>query len=117
MKHSQWQPGGGYKYYESAGQHPIGDDLPDIRRVHLDNPIGIPSYDVGQPLPRGARQVGSGKTPNGVMAPTAAKGPGLSGTFSYKNKDQMVVFLAIVGIFLGAGIAGMSDDRKKRRAR
>jgi len=117
MIYSQWQPGGGYKYFETTGQHPIGDDLPDIRS-RATNPIGIPSFEVGQPIPARSRFVGSGDTPIGVIAPTAKVRSSLAGgTFDVQNTDHIVLFLVGVGLLLGAGFQGMIDDKKKRRAR
>lgn len=114
MIYSQWQTEGGYKYFEGPGQHPIGDDLPDIQ-MRADNRIGIPSQAVGQPLPSGARVVGSGVMPKGIITPAARPGRGLGASFNSRNMDQKVYLVAAIGILLGAGLVGMADDKKRAR--
>jgi len=69
VTYSRWNPGGGYSYYEVSGYSaPLGDDLP--------NPVlptatrfGVPSVEVGHPVPRNARMAGHGDEARGVLSP------------------------------------------------
>ncbi len=66
---SQWRPDGGYNYYEIADQiAPIGDDLPNPV-MPAPTKLGVPSLEVGQPLPAGATLIGEGAVPVGIITP------------------------------------------------
>lgn len=79
MIFSVWQPDGGYDYYESSVRHGIGDDLPEVK-LPFAAKLGVPAQDAGRPVPPGARFVGSGTEPRGVMAPMdRSQVQGLSG--------------------------------------
>ena len=66
---SRWQPDGGYVYYDAPGYTaPLGDDLPDPV-MPLPTKLGVPSIEIGHPLPMGARRIGEGQLPRGVIAP------------------------------------------------
>lgn len=67
--YSTWDPvTGKWEYWEGKRDFPLGDDLPTRRYVPI-NDLGVPSSQVGQPLPSGARRVGTGDVPRGVVAP------------------------------------------------
>lgn len=66
---SQWQPDGGYIYYEADRYTtPLGDDLPDPVMPEPTQ-LGVPSLETGHPLPRRSRRVGEGDMPRGVIVP------------------------------------------------
>jgi hypothetical protein len=66
---SQWQPDGGYVYYEAQGYTtPLGDDLPNPA-MPQPTKLGVPSIEAGHALPRRARRVGEGDMPRGVLVP------------------------------------------------
>lgn len=68
LTYSQWQPDGGYDYYEANQVAPLGDDL-SVPALQVVNGIGVPSVEAGRPIPRGARHIGDGELPIGVIAP------------------------------------------------
>lgn len=69
LVYSQWRPDGGYDYYEATSQvAPLGDDL-GVPKLEVINGIGAPSVEAGRTIPRGARHVGTGELPLGVVAP------------------------------------------------
>ena len=101
MIFSQWQPDGGFAYYESALRHPIGDDVPEIR-YPKETVLGVPAQDVGFPLPSDAELVGYGSMPKGIMAPMArGKSKGLGEVKTKLSQDDMIVVLFLIGV-LGA---------------
>ena len=106
MIFSQWKPDGGYTYYESEVRHPIGDDIPVTMPPEI-NGIGVPSQDVGVPLPTDAVAVGEGDEPRGLLTPMSrASFQTLSGTRSEKDKTAMlVVALFVTGVLLVGGLA------------
>jgi hypothetical protein len=66
---SRWQPDGGYDYYEVSGYTaPLGDDLPNPP-LPAATELGVPSVEAGHRIPVGARHVGEGELPRGVVAP------------------------------------------------
>lgn len=105
MIFSQWNPGGGYKYYETAHEHPIGDDVPSTVPSMVNN-IGVPSSMVGVTLPRGAAFVGEGDHPMGVMVPAKVGGYRPLGEQSAHEKQtsMIVVALFVTGVTLMAGL-------------
>ena len=116
MIFSQWQPHGGYKYFEADVHHPIGDDLPDVRLPPPSGGIGVPAQDVGRDIPSDAVFVGEGDAPQGVIAPMSrAQRRGLSGANGLST-TQMVVVLFVTGVLLVGGIASMQDGRRRRRS-
>ena len=68
LTYSQWQPDGGYDYYETQQTAPLGDDL-STPRLGVVNGLGVPSTEAGRPIPAGAVYVGEGDVPVGVVAP------------------------------------------------
>ena len=68
MIYSQWEPDGGYTYFETAERAPLGDDLP-VPTVRPINDLGAPSVLAGRPIPPGARMAGSGQEALGLVAP------------------------------------------------
>ena len=114
MIFSQWQPDGGYKYFESNVRHPIGDDLPDVRLPPASGGIGVPAQDVGHEIPRGAREIGEGDIPEGVLAPMSRNAyKGLSGTKSLTT-NETVVLMFVIGVLIVGGLAGRQDRRRSR---
>lgn len=113
MIFSQWQPQGGYKYFETDRQHPIGDDLPNVRMPSVSGGIGIPAQDVGFPIPSDAEFVGEGDHPIGIMAPMSRAGYRSLGQASTKlSQENIVVVLAMIAILAAAAIAGRSEARR-----
>lgn len=107
MIFSQWQPDGGYRYYETDHVHPIGDELPEVRMPAPSGNIGVPAQDAGFPIPSGAAYVGEGDHPVGIMAPMARnKGRALGQAQTKLSHDEMVVVLALLAVFGAAAIAG-----------
>lgn len=107
MIFSEWQPEGGFTYYESSRSHPIGDDLPERSMPRPINGIGVPAQDVGFPLPRDARAVGEGRQPRGIMTPMARRRGRALGQLKEKlSQDDIVVVLALISILGAAAIAG-----------
>lgn len=107
MIFSQWQPHGGYKYFETDQQHPIGDDMPDVKMPKEEGGIGVPAQDVGYPIPRGAVFVGEGDQPIGTMSPMARAGyRSLGQTETKLSQDDIVIVLAMVAILGAAAWAG-----------
>lgn len=107
MIFSQWQPEGGYRYFETDHVHPIGDDLPDVRIPAPSGNIGVPAQDAGFPIPAGAQYVGDGDHPMGIMAPMArGNGRALGQAKTKLSHDEIVVVLALFAILGAAAIAG-----------
>lgn len=66
---SQWQPGGGYRYYQVSGYFvPLGDDFPNPALPHATK-LGVPSIECGRELPAAARASGEGELAEGVIVP------------------------------------------------
>jgi hypothetical protein len=68
MIYSQWRPSGGYDYFETSEAVALGNDLP-VPQLHALSGIGAPSVEVGRTIPTGARHVGTGAVPLGVISP------------------------------------------------
>lgn len=101
MIFSVWQPDGGYEYFESDQRHGIGDDLPDVIFPASVNRLGVPAQDVGRQVPPGARYVGKGTTPRGVIAPMGrGQVTGLRGLNASANGYANAIFFAVVGAVL-----------------
>lgn len=100
MIFSQWQPDGGYEYFESSKRIPIGEDMPAVKMPSPVGELGVPAQDVGYSLPADAKSVGFGDKPVGIMAPMArGKGMNSIGNVSGRLADQekvVVVFLIAV---------------------
>jgi hypothetical protein len=77
MIYSQWQPEGGFKYFETPEKLPIGNDIAGLITGHEIKEIGVPAQEVGRALPGGAREVGRGNLPVGLML--AVSGGSLGG--------------------------------------
>jgi len=108
MIFSQWQPDGGYQYFESAKRLPIGDDVPVAKMPAPSGGIGIPAQDVGYPLPPDARYVGDGDSPKGLMAPMA-RGAGIKSLGSVPTRlssQEKLVVLFLIGVLAAAAFAG-----------
>jgi hypothetical protein len=106
MIFSQWQPDGGYVYYESSVRHPIGDDIP-VRLPPEINGIGVPSQDAGVPLPLDAVAVGSGDVPRGLITPMSRSHFKTLGQVSgSQDKTAMIVVaLFVTGVLLVGGLS------------
>ncbi len=59
---------GQYAYYETAEQKPLNADLPIPQLPPVVGGIGVPSIEAARPLPGGAKRVGSGWLPRGMIA-------------------------------------------------
>lgn len=114
MIFSQWQPDGGYVYYESEQRHPLGDDLPEIELPSPVRELGIPAQDAGYPLPQDARRVGEGDAPVGVMTPMARGGYKPLGDSTLTKQDK-TVFLFIILAFSAAAYANWSSKHARSR--
>lgn len=113
MIFSQWQPDGGYVYYESEVRHPIGDDLP-VRMPAEINGIGVPSQDVGVALPADARAVGSGDVPRGLITPMSRSHFKTLGQVTGESEDKtamIVVALFVTGALLAGGLSSRYESR------
>lgn len=103
MIFSQWQPDGGYKYFESSKRLPIGDDVPEVRLPAPSGGIGVPAQDAGYPLPPDAQFVGEGDMPRGIMSPMARDGFwGLGAVRTSLTTDEKVVVLFVIGVLAAA---------------
>ena len=104
MIFSQWQPDGGYKYFESSKRLPIGDDVPEVSMPEPSGGIGVPAQDVGYPLPSDATYIGEGDMPQGIMTPMARDGVfGLGALKSQLTTQDKIVVLFLIGV-LGAAV-------------
>ena len=78
MIYSRWRPAGGYDYFATNVGLAIGDD-PEPMSMPADvGGIGVPAQECGYFLPPGARHVGSGDLPVGLVATSQVAA--LSGT-------------------------------------
>lgn len=115
MIFSQWNPDGGYRYFETDQRHPIGDEVPSKVPAVINN-IGAPSNDVGVQLPKGAKFIGEGTEPIGVIVPMRRNGYRTLGatpsTEKEKQTSNMVVFLFVTGVVLLAGLGGRDVRRR-----
>ena len=100
MIYSEWQPSGGYRYYEAVSGVPINDDQP-VPRLGAGNEIGVSSLVAGRTVPRGATVVGEGYQAVGMIAPTARHGH-LAGTDMTRANTA-----AVYGI-LGLGLVAVA---------
>lgn len=108
LVYSQWQPTGGYDYFETSASVPLGDDLP-VPRLTPVNGIGVPSTEAGRPIPKGARFVGSGHVAIGVVAPMDTSH---LGTFAALGSDFWLgAFVGVVVV--GAGVLGYKVMRHR----
>ena len=104
MIFSVWNPDGGYDYFESKQRHGIGDDLPDISMPAPSGGLGVPAQDVGRRVPMGAKRVGRGSIPKGVIAPMdRSQVRGLSGTALAGFGGDSVFSLFIAGALVWVG--------------
>lgn len=110
MIYSQWQPDGGYLYYEASSRHPIGDDVPAQLPAEIGN-IGVPVQDVGVPLPQDAKVVGRGEEPVGVLTPMFRGSMRTLGeaTQTQDKTAMVVVALFVAGVLVVGGL--FREDR------
>ena len=95
--YSQPLPQGGYRLFESLGQHSLGDDLPTPAMPPSEK-VGCPSVECGRSLPASVRLLEESDTPSGLVTPIAgaplgdetASGAGSSGLW--------------IGVACGAGV-------------
>lgn len=108
MIFSQWQPDGGYKYFDSSKRLPIGDDVPVVKMPAPSGGIGVPAQDAGYHLPPDAQLIGEGDMPKGIMAPMArdAGFPGLGSVKTQLSTQDKVVVLFLIGVLAAAVWAG-----------
>jgi hypothetical protein len=68
LRYSRWRPDGGYDYFEANGFAALGNDLPN---PVMPSPtrLGVPSVEVGQPIPEFSWKIGSGPLAIGIIAP------------------------------------------------
>ena len=114
MIYSRWQPGGGYEYYETPEKPHLGNDLPDPAIPPPEHDIGTPAQECGRALPAGARFVGRGVTPQGMITP--AMKPGIAGmpmrrplgdtTATVAESVQNVLWSGLFGFLIGRYIVG-----------
>lgn len=103
MIYSEWQPSGGYLYYEAPGTVPINDDqVPP--RLRARNKIGISSLVAGRAIPAGAEVVGEGDQPMGVIAPAARMGHLAGGEMSERMNATALYGMMGLGIITVAVI-------------
>jgi hypothetical protein len=103
MIYSSWRPDqGGYDYFETPERRGLGDDLPTPRMAPV-TALGVPSTSVGRPLAAGARLVGSGAVPVGVVTPLSRRGLALGQLFSEQTVLTGLLMAAVltVGWLLG----------------
>lgn len=113
MIFSQWQPDGGYKYFETKQRHAIGDDVPAVHMPPISGNLGVPAQDVGYEIPSDAKFIGEGKEPIGIMAPMSREGfSQLSG--SSLTKQDKTVFLFVFLAFSVAAVANWKDLKHAR---
>lgn len=107
MIYSQWQPDGGYRYFEAPSRHPIGDDVKSFVPSEIGG-IGVPAQDVGVPLPEDAREVGQGEEPVGVLTPMFRGSMRTLGevTNGQDKTGMIVVALFVTGVLLVGGLMG-----------
>lgn len=105
MIYSRWRPdSGGYDYFESTERYGIGDDLPTP--VLWPGKLGVASTSAGRPMPRGARYIGKGPLPRGVIAPMETAGLAMSG---------ISLSLGGIGGLVVAGFFGYWLGRRRRK--
>lgn len=109
MIYSQWQPEGVYQYYEDSTQLPLGDDLaPDP--MPRPTKLGVPSVEVGRPLPRAARPVGTGQQAVGVIVPMRASAFQVSGLLQGASPEVAFAF----GMVTAAGVIYLAYEYMRR---
>lgn len=100
MVYSRWRPdSGGYDYFKSSERRGLGDDLPTPQL--RGGKLGTASTVAGRKIPPGARRIGSGPLPRGVIAPLDTRGLAMSGvSVSIGSIGTLAVGLAL-GYWLG----------------
>jgi hypothetical protein len=101
LVYSQWRPEGGYDYFETDEIAPLGNDL-GVPHLEVVNGIGVPSVEAGRPIPAGARHVGEGALPIGVVAPMDRSQVGEESFL-----DQMLNVPPWVAFLCGAAFIGV----------
>ncbi len=104
MIYSEWQPDGGYQYFETEQRHGIGDDLPNVVMPSVVNGIGVPVQDVGRTVPGGAKSLGFGAAPKGLMAPMA-RGNKMFGLSGVDGPSKAMIVLGGVAFGMAIGYA------------
>ena len=100
MIYSRWRPDGGYDYFETPERRNIGDDLPTPQLPGSAGGIGVPAQECGRAMPSGARQVGRGHIPQGLIAPSA-QGGAMSGTVSVDVSVSTSLAALLCGAVVG----------------
>ena len=101
MIYSKWNQDGTFDYFETNERFNIGDDLPTPFVPESINDIGSPAQEVGRNVPVGARRIGSGRIPKGLMSPMISSSTSLSGGDQSPSSlgDAAVVLFASSIIF------------------
>lgn len=73
MIYSRWRPSGGYDYFQTREELPIGDDPSPMHVPNAAGNIGTPAQECGYLMPGNATYVGSGADPQGLISPTYFK--------------------------------------------
>ena len=104
MIYSRWRPSGGYDYFQTREELPIGDDPSPMHVPNAAGNIGTPAQECGYLMPGNATYVGSGADPQGLISPTYFKsnlgGLGADTSTPPKSEDNKLVWLA------GGAVAG-----------
>lgn len=93
MIFSQWKADGGYDYYATADRRALGADLPTPRFAQT-SPIGVPSTQIGRPMPASAQRIGSGPLARGQV--TRMTLSGVLGAASVGAADVGWLFVAVI---------------------
>jgi hypothetical protein len=88
---------GEYEYWETSEQRPLNADLPIPDLPPVVGGIGVPSIEAARALPAGARRVGAGWLPRGMIARRAGAFGALLG------QSDMVAFGLLFAAALAAG--------------
>lgn len=110
MIYSKWNGSGKYDYFDAPGDHPIGTDFPSSNHEDL-HPIGTPINLVGRDIPSGARRVGQGDQPKGLMAKAKKARSSLSGM---PSGDNTFAFFAVASVIMGLVVVGLSLPEVKK---
>ncbi len=110
MEYSVFVPERGeYEYYSTTEERPINADLPVPDLPSTVNNIGVPAIEAARPLPFGAKPVGRGWLPRGMIA---RRSSGLGAFIGGSDGTMFWSLVAAVGIV----VAGYYLQAKPKRA-